>query len=100
MASIASLDEVSQADLKSEKFEYLEALCKESLRFHPPGYFLMPRIACHDGKIGDIPYKKGDKVNFFMQAHTRNPEYFKNPDQFIPERWLDGSTNNIHPVTF
>ncbi|KAL6973133.1 hypothetical protein U1Q18_027312 [Sarracenia purpurea var. burkii] len=73
------------------QLHYMKAVIKENFRLHPPVPVLVPRESMEDITIDgyDIPAK----TRFFVNAWAigRDPEYWKNPETFSPERFL-GST--------
>ena len=49
---------------------------------------IFSRQAIKSHKIGDIYIHKGTVVNIGITENHYNPEFFKNPFEFNPERWL------------
>ncbi len=68
---------------------YLKMIIKETLRLHPPVPLLIPRETMSRFKINgyDIYPKMLLQVNVW--AIGRDPKYWKNPEEFIPERFID-----------
>lgn len=54
------------------------------------------RVTVDDTVIRDYVIPKGVMVITQNQAACRLPQYFDDPDEFIPERWLDKKTKP-HP---
>jgi cytochrome P450 len=66
-----------------------QAVIKEAMRLYPPAYGI-GREALRDTTLGpfDVPAKT--QLLFWQYAVHRDPRYFPGPDDFQPERWLDG----------
>ncbi|KAK2640248.1 hypothetical protein Ddye_028043 [Dipteronia dyeriana] len=71
------------------EMKFLKLVIKETLRLHPPGPLLAPRVCGEKCEIKgfDIPNKTRVFVNAW--AIGRDPEYWNDPESFIPERFLD-----------
>ena len=84
------LDEVldgrapTMADLP--RLKYTEQIAKECMRLYPPAYGL-GREAIEDCEIGGYPVPAGTQVFMFQWVTQRDPRFFDQPHQFIPERW-------------
>ncbi|CAH1427677.1 unnamed protein product [Lactuca virosa] len=74
---------------------YLNQVIKETLRLHPPGPLLMARESRESCFLEgyDIPKKTKLIINAF--AINRDPEYWKDPESFIPERFENNPTNMV-----
>ena len=76
------------------KMEYLECVIKESLRVHPPAPLLLPRETSEMVKLGGYCIPSKTRVFFNAWAIQRDPNIWENPEQFIPERFMN------NPVDF
>lgn len=91
----AEVRALSKEDLKLETLAHLPfmaACIQEALRVYPPAPITFFRAVPKGGNIicGDwIP--EGTRVGVPHFAAYHNPLNFKDPDSFIPERWLPGS---------
>ncbi|KAL4457019.1 hypothetical protein ABPG74_014657 [Tetrahymena malaccensis] len=93
----------SQADLSSDNIKnmkYLQAFVNEVLRHYTIADQLFMRIATQDIKLGNLNVKKGTILNVGILENHFNPKYFKNPYQFNPQRWLDGSLDKLPSYIF
>ena len=67
---------------------YLDAVVNESLRIHP----VLPDLArklCQDTELMGCKLKAGTAVGAVAFLTHRDPEIYENPDEWIPERFLD-----------
>ncbi|XP_002534996.2 cytochrome P450 CYP73A100 [Ricinus communis] len=68
---------------------YLQATVKETLRLHTPIPLLVPHMNLEEAKIGGFTIPKESKVVVNAWWLANNPEWWKNPEQFRPERFLE-----------
>lgn len=79
------------------KMPYLKACIKEVFRLYPP-VPLNGRIAIKDDVIGGYHIPAGTWVNIAPMAMQHLEQYYEDPDDFKPERWL-GDTK-YHPLAW
>lgn len=71
------------------QLEFLNACLEEGLRIYPPVPTGLPRITPTQGAVvcsKEVP--GGAVVSLPQYAAYHSPSNFKNPDDFIPQRWL------------
>ncbi|CAA3001758.1 cytochrome P450 71A8-like [Olea europaea var. sylvestris] len=80
-----------------EKMQYLKAVIKETLRYHPP-VPLIPREAGRDAKIMGYDIAAGTMVLVNALAIGWDPAFWDEPENFEPERFLNSSIdfNGLH----
>ena len=71
-----------------EKLSYARAVALETLRLQPVAEPLVGRIALEDTTLGGYAIPKGTRVQISPRVLHRRPEYWDEPDEFRPERWL------------
>ncbi|CAM8991650.1 unnamed protein product [Rhodiola kirilowii] len=71
--------------------EYLNLVIKETLRLHIPGPLLLPRECGEKCVINGYVIPAKTKVIINAGAMARDPEYWVDPEKFIPERFLNSS---------
>lgn len=80
-------DGLSESKLASLK--YLRACIDEAMRLSPPKAGSIPRETGAGGVVIDgIPIPKGMSVATSTYALHRDPEIYKQPHEYNPERWL------------
>ncbi|XP_027060890.1 tabersonine 16-hydroxylase 2-like [Coffea arabica] len=75
------------------ELKYLQAVIKEAMRLHPAASLLLPRECSEQCEIQgyEIPVKTRVFINAW--AIGRDPDYWTEPEKFIPERFLDSEIN-------
>lgn len=80
-------DEINYEE--TSKLEYLNACLEEGLRIHPPVPTGLLRTVPKAGDFIDGHWVAGGtSVAVSSWAAAHNPVNFKDPDSFIPERWI------------
>ena len=90
----AALDGRAPAPDDMARLPYTEAVINESLRLYPPAW-IISREARVDTEIGGYPIHAGQSVSMSQWVTHRDPRYFERPDDFVPERWLDGLAKRL-----
>ena len=86
LLEVAPTGELSFADLR--RLSALPAMFREVLRLYPPvGYF--PREAMQDQEIRGAKVRKGDALLVFPWLLHRHRRWWREPDVFNPERFLN-----------
>ncbi|KAJ7969462.1 putative Cinnamate 4-hydroxylase [Quillaja saponaria] len=68
---------------------YLQATVKETLRLHSPIPLLVPHMNLKEEKLGGYTIPKESKVVVNAWWLANNPSWWKNPEEFRPERFLE-----------
>jgi cytochrome P450 len=76
-----------------QKMTYITAVLNESMRLYPPAW-IVDRQNITDDTIGSYHIKKGTLIGISLYELHRNPKYWKNPDEFNPERFLGEQKKN------
>lgn len=77
------------------KMQYLGQTLKESLRKHPVVGGIA-RVTTKAEKFGQYLIPKGAKLHFSIFVSHHLPEFWDNPESFLPERFAD----NVKPSNF
>lgn len=85
-------DIYAQVDLDLvDKMEYTRMVVKEALRYRPP-VTMVPYVVKKDYPVSpDYTVPKGSMVIPTLYPALHDPEVYDSPDEFIPERWTEGS---------
>ncbi|SEN40793.1 Cytochrome P450 [Flavobacterium sp. CF108] len=70
-----------------QKMTYTNAVLNESMRLYPPAW-ITDRQNLEDDSLAQFKIKKGTLIGISFYELHRNPKYWNNPDEFIPERFL------------
>ncbi|XP_014204433.1 cytochrome P450 4C1-like [Copidosoma floridanum] len=81
------------------KLKYVEMVIKETLRLFPVGPLLGRRLT-GELKLDKCVLPKGCEVVMALYGTHRSPEYWDQPDEFIPERFSSENVSKRHPYAF
>ncbi len=73
---------------KLPQLKYTRRVIDESLRLYPPGLGLVPRVTLEDDEIQGYSIPKGSIINIISYFTSRHPDFWDNPEQFAPDRFL------------
>jgi cytochrome P450 len=70
---------------------YTKIVIEESMRLYPPAYFI-DRVNIEEDSFNGMTLPKGSNLLFSVYEIHRHPDFWKDPETFIPERFLDENT--------
>jgi len=72
-----------------QKMTYTNAAINESMRLYPPAW-ITDRENIADDELLGYPIRKNTLIGVSFYELHRNPKYWENPSDFVPERFLGG----------
>ena len=72
---------------------YLQAVVKETFRMHPAVPMLVPHMPSETCHVGGYTIPKGARIFVNAWAIGHDPEVWKDPEVFMPERFLVAGAN-------
>jgi cytochrome P450 len=73
---------------------YLDAVIHEAQRVFPAAYIIQ-RTCNEPVTLGGYSFPRGTTFLMSQWVLHRDPRYFDSPDEFHPERWLDGLADRL-----
>ncbi|XP_062521999.1 cholesterol 24-hydroxylase-like [Corticium candelabrum] len=81
------------------KLQYTTAIIKEVLRLYPAAYATIRQLQNTQSMCGvEVPSGSNVVVSFYVMH--RLPEYWKEPEKFSPNRFLNQNNGSIHSFTY
>ena len=95
------------SSVELERLPYLSAVIQEGLRLHPPGTARLQRI-CPDAALvyrdrsmnKDWSIPAGTAVSMDVRTMNMNSIIFPEPNDFLPDRWINNPGLDKHLMTF
>jgi cytochrome P450 len=99
-AEIAAIEmETGDVVVQLQKMSYINAVLYESMRLYPPAW-ITDRQNVSDDTIGSFHIKKETLIGISFYELHRNPKYWKNPDEFNPNRFLGDQKKQSMPYFY
>ncbi|KAI8623342.1 benzoate 4-monooxygenase cytochrome P450 [Xylariaceae sp. FL1651] len=84
----------------TQRLRYLKGVILEGMRVYPPLPFATPRVVPPGGETVDGNFlPEGTIVSTNPLAASMDPINFKEPNRFVPERWLERNSQDILDAT-
>ncbi|KAG8186469.1 hypothetical protein JTE90_009228 [Oedothorax gibbosus] len=81
-------------------FQLIDRFLLETMRFHPPAVNFIWRVAATDVDYGDVFIPKGMEINVAVDYIHHSAEFFENPEEFDPDRFLNGNSTKNQSVNY
>ena len=69
---------------------FLRAVILEGLRRHPPTHFVLPHVTEEEMTVGGYTIPRGSNLNFALGKINLDPDTWRDPLEFRPERFMAG----------
>ena len=81
------------------RLPYTERVVKEAMRLYPPAWAIV-RNSLKDSDLGGYRVPAGATVMMSQWVMHRDPRYYDQPEQFNPDRWLEGRAKGASKFTY
>ncbi len=81
------------------RLRFAGAVVSEALRLYPPAPFV-ERTPRRDVELAGVPVPKRTILLMSQWVTHRDARFFDRPDEFVPERWLDGLAERLPKFTY
>lgn len=82
-----------------QQLEYTKMAIEEAMRLFPPAYFI-DRVNLEEDEFEGMKVPPNSSLLFSMYEIHRNPAYWKDPEDFIPERFRDSRQHSSNYFPF
>ncbi|CAN1829106.1 Cytochrome P450 71D10 [Linum perenne] len=87
----AQKEEGEVDESRLDELHYLQLIIKETFRLHPIAPLFLPRECRETVVVNGYLIPEKTRVTINAWAIGRDPRHWTNPDEFIPERFVDSS---------
>ncbi|RIB24220.1 cytochrome P450 [Gigaspora rosea] len=88
-------DNLTPSSEQHAELKYLNMVIRENLRLYPPAGGLTLRVLTEDLKLKNFLIPAGTPVSLFIYGIQHSPKFWKNPEEFLPERCLGNNFSLI-----
>lgn len=88
-----------RAEIDTGRTDYTEAVINETLRLRPPAP-ITGRMTAQKYRLGDYTLPTGTRIVLLLDAINRDPQTYRDPDTFNPERFVGARPNPYAWVPF
>ena len=81
-----------QSASSDEQLVLIKNVISEGLRLYPPGW-VVDRISLEDDVVDGFTLPKGTVWIIYIRGMHRHPDFWNEPDKFLPDRWSDTAVN-------
>jgi cytochrome P450 len=81
------------------RLRYLDAVIREVLRLYPAAYVIQ-RTSVEPFELGGYSFPANTTLIMSQWILHHDPRYFDAPEEFRPERWLDGLADRLPPYAY
>jgi cytochrome P450 len=81
------------------RLAWTRMVIEEALRLYPPAH-AVSRIAIGDDRIGGVRVPAGSNVSISMYMTHRNPNLWRDPERFDPERFMPAAVAQRHRFAY
>lgn len=88
VAEVDAIDTALPQMEKLAKLSYIKNCVEEAMRLYPPAW-ITDRVAIEDDSFAGLNIEKGTMIGISFYELHRNEKYWKNPNDFVPERFSE-----------